>query len=322
MKKYIIPFLLIGLFSCKNEQNYDASGTFEADEVMVSAQATGEIIELKLEEGDILKENQNVGLIDGKGIELQKDQVLSSINALDLKTNSAAPQISVLQSQFNSQKSQISVLQENMQNAVRERNRTENLVKNDAATRKQLDDANGQIQVIEKQISAANSQLLTINQQISASKENVSIQNRAILSEKNPTEKKVLQLDEQLKHNIISAPISGIVLIKYTEKGEFATVGKPIFKMANLQVMTLKAYLTGDQLPKVKTGQNVKVFIDSGDGNTKEITGNIYWISSNAEFTPKTIQTKDERANLVYACKIHVKNDGFLKIGMYGEVKF
>ena len=322
MKKYILPLLVLTIFSCKRaDQDYDASGTFEADEIIITAEATGKILELNLNEGDALTANQNLGLIDGKGVELQKEQVLASINAIDEKTNSANPQIQVLQSQMNAQKGNIAVLQEQLSTAIRERNRVSNLVKSDAATKKQLDDANSQVAVVQKQISVANAQLQTLNQQISSTKEQVSIQNRAILSEKNPTEKKVLQIDEQLKHNVISSPIKGIVLTKYMNKGEFATIGKPIYKMANLDEMTLRAYITGDQLAKVKVGQNVKVLVDAGDENTKELTGKIYWISQKSEFTPKTIQTKDERANLVYATKIHVKNDGFLKIGMYGEVK-
>ncbi len=322
MKKYILPLLVLTIFSCKRaDQDYDASGTFEADEIIVTAEATGKILELNINEGDALTANQNLGLIDGKGVELQKEQVLASINAIDEKTNSANPQIQVLQSQMNAQKGNIAVLQEQLSTAIRERNRVSNLVKSDAATKKQLDDANSQVAVVQKQISVANAQLQTLNQQISSTKEQVSIQNRAILSEKNPTEKKVLQIDEQLKHNVISSPIKGIVLTKYMNKGEFATIGKPIYKMANLDEMTLRAYFTGDQLAKVKVGQNVKILVDAGDDNTKELTGKIYWISQKSEFTPKTIQTKDERANLVYATKIHVKNDGFLKIGMYGEVK-
>ncbi len=322
MKKYILPLLVLTIFSCKRaDQDYDASGTFEADEIIVTAEATGKILELNINEGDALTANQNLGLIDGKGVELQKEQVLASINAIDEKTNSANPQIQVLQSQMNAQKGNIAVLQEQLSTAIRERNRVSNLVKSDAATKKQLDDANSQVAVVQKQISVANAQLQTLNQQISSTKEQVSIQNRAILSEKNPTEKKVLQIDEQLKHNVISSPIKGIVLTKYMNKGEFATIGKPIYKMANLDEMTLRAYITGDQLAKVKVGQNVKILVDAGNGETKEMNGKIYWISQKYEFTPKTIQTKDERANLVYATKIHVKNDGFLKIGMYGEVK-
>ena len=322
MKKYSLLFIALLLFFCTNSgDSYDASGTFEADEILVTAKANGTILNLKIEEGQNLKRNEKVGEIDPKNVELQKDQIIASIDAIDQRTNSALPQIQVLQSQISGQSANISVLQEQFQNAVRERNRTANLVAQDAATKKQLDDANGQIKVIQKQISAAESQLSVLQQQISTTKENVSIQNRAILSEKKPTQKKVELIEEQLKNNTIESPISGLVLTKYLNEGEFATVGKPIFKMANLDLMTLKTFVTGDQLGQIKIGQQVKVFLDAGDGNTKEIPGNIYWISSKAEFTPKTIQTKNERANLVYAVKIHLKNDGYLKIGMYGDVK-
>lgn len=323
MKNLIIIATALTTIACTNsEADYDASGTFEADEVMVTAKANGTILELNLDEGMKLDKNQKVGLIDPKSVELQKGQIEASISAIEQKTGSAAPQIQVLQSQINSQRANISVLQEQLQNAVRERNRTANLVSADAATRKQLDDANGQVDVIKRQISAAQTQLSTLNQQINAAKENVSIQNRAVLSERKPTEKRVQQIDEQLKNNTIESPIYGMVLTKYSNAGEFATIGKPIFKIANLDVMTLKTFITGDQLAKVKTGQQVKVLVDAGDEKTKELPGTVYWISSKAEFTPKTIQTKNERANLVYAAKIHVKNDGYLKIGMYGDVRF
>lgn len=322
MKKYLVICALAAVFSCKdNSADYDASGTFEADETMVVAEATGKILELNLQEGQTLKTGQQVGLIDGKATELQKEQVIASINAIEQRTNSAAPQVQVLQSQYAAQQANISVLQEQLQNAVRERNRTANLVKSDAATKKQLDDANGQVDVVRKQIQAAQTQLSTLSQQVSAAKENVSIQNRAVLSEKKPTQKRVEQFDDQLKHNLITSPIDGTVLTKYANTGEFATSGKPIFKIANLNEMTLRVYFSGGQLPNVKLNQAVKVLVDAGDGKTIEMPGTITWISQNAEFTPKTIQTKDERANLVYAAKVKVKNNGSLKIGMYGEVK-
>ncbi len=323
MKKYIFYLSIFALFSCNNSADYyDASGTFEADEILVSAKANGTILTLNVEEGQTLKLNEKVGEIDPKSVELQKEQVIASIDAIDQKTNSALPQIQVLQSQISGQSANVSILQEQLQNAVRERNRTANLVAKDAATKKQLDDANGQIKVIQKQISAAQSQLSILNQQISTTKENVSIQNRAILSERKPIEKKVEQINEQLKNNTIESPIAGMVLTKYLNQGEFALVGKPILKMASLDLMTLKTFVTGDQLPLIKNGQKATVLLDAGEGKTKELPGTIYWISSKAEFTPKTIQTKNERANLVYAVKIHVKNDGYLKIGMYGDVKF
>lgn len=323
MKKHIFILSIFALFSCNNSaDSYDASGTFEADEILVTAKANGTILNLNLEEGQHLKRNEKVGEIDPKNVELQKEQVIATIDAMDQKTNSALPQIQVLQSQISTQSANVSILQEQLQNAVRERNRTANLVAKDAATKKQLDDANGQIKVIQKQIAAAQSQLSVLQQQISTTKENVSLQNRAILSERKPTQKKIEQIDEQLKNNSIESPISGMVLTQYLNQGEFATVGKPIFKIANLEVMTLKIFITGDQLPQIKIGQQVKVLLEAGEGKTKELPGTIYWISSKAEFTPKTIQTKNERANLVYAAKIHVKNDGYLKIGMYGDVKF
>lgn len=323
MKKHIFILSIFALFSCNNSaESYDASGTFEADEILVTAKANGTILNLNLEEGQHLKRNEKVGEIDPKNVELQKEQVIATIDAIDQKTNSALPQIQVLQSQISTQSANVSILQEQLQNAVRERNRTANLVAKDAATKKQLDDANGQIKVIQKQIAAAQSQLNVLQQQISTTKENVSLQNRAILSERKPTQKKIEQIDEQLKNNSIESPISGMVLTQYLNQGEFATVGKPIFKIANLEVMTLKTFITGDQLPQIKIGQQVKVLLEAGEGKTKELPGTIYWISSKAEFTPKTIQTKNERANLVYAAKIHVKNDGYLKIGMYGDVKF
>ncbi len=323
MKKYILLTIIFSLASCNNsDNNYDASGTFEADEIFVTAKANGTILNLNVEEGQTLKLNEKVGEIDPKSLELQKDQIVANIDAIEQKTNSSLPQIQVLQSQISGQSANVGVLQEQLQNAVRERNRTANLVAKDAATKKQLDEANGQIKVIQKQIYAAQSQLSILQQQISTAKENVSIQNRAILSERKPTEKKVAQIDEQLKNNTIESPISGMVLTKYLNQGEFAVVGKPIFKMANLDLMTLKSFITGDQIPLIKIGQKVTVLIDAGEGKTKELPGTIYWISSKAEFTPKTIQTKNERVNLVYAVKIHVKNDGYLKIGMYGDVKF
>ena len=323
MKKYIFLLTAFTLFSCNNSDNsYDASGTFEADELMVTAKANGTILQLNVEEGQQLTINEKVGEIDPRNVQLQKEQVVASMDAIEQKTNSALPQIQVLQSQISGQSANVSILQEQLQHAVRERNRTANLVAKDAATKKQLDDANGQIKVIQKQIIAAQSQLSVLQQQISTTKENVSLQNRAILSERKPTQKKIEQIDEQLKNNSIESPISGMVLTQYLNQGEFATVGKPIFKIANLEVMTLKTFITGDQLPQIKIGQQVKVLLEAGEGKTKELPGTIYWISSKAEFTPKTIQTKNERANLVYAAKIHVKNDGYLKIGMYGDVKF
>ena len=206
MKKYILLATILSLSSCNNSgDSYDASGTFEADEIMVTAKATGTILNLNIEEGQQLTLNEKVGKIDPKNIELQKEQVISSMDAIEQKTNSARPQIQILQAQISGQAANISILQEQLQNSIRERNRTANLVAQDAATKKQLDDADGQIKVIQKQIAAAQSQLSILKQQISTTKENVSIQNRAILSERKPTEKKVAQIDEFLKNNTIES---------------------------------------------------------------------------------------------------------------------
>lgn len=321
MKKFLFIFTAFTLFTaCDNSPEYDASGTFEAEELIVAAQANGEILELKIEEGQQLIANQQVGLIDTKNLELQKQQMQERIDALSERTGSATPQVQVLQRQAAAQRANISVIEEQLQNAMRERDRTANLVSADAATQKQLDDANGTVEVLQKQVSAARVQLTTLNQQISAAEENVAIQNRAVLSERRPTQTGVEQIEEAMKNNVISSPVDGTVLTQYMFAGEFVNTGKPIFKIANLEEMILRVYLTGDQLAQAKVGQQVKVLVDAGNGESRELNGTISWIAQHAEFTPKTIQTKDERANLVYAAKVKVKNDGFLKIGMYGEI--
>ncbi len=323
MKKHLLLPAIFLLLSCSgNQENYDASGTFEADEIMVVAQANGTILQLSVEEGQTLKQNQIVGKIDPAQTLLQKEQIIATKAALEQKTNSALPQIQILEAQIKSQYSSIAILQEQLKNTKRERDRTANLVAKDAATRKQLDDADGQIAVINKQIATAQTQVAVLHEQVSAAKENVAIQNRAILSERQPTEKKIDQIDEQLKNNSIESPINGTVLTKYLNQGEFATTGKPLFKIADLENIRLKVYISGAQISALRIGQQVKVFVQGKEGQTKELPGVLYWISSQAEFTPKTIQTKDERANLVYAAKIKVKNDGYLKIGMYGDVLF
>ena len=186
--------------------------------------------------------------------------------------------------------------------------------KQDAATGKQVDDINSQIEVARKQIAVT-------QQQMAVQRNSISTQNRSVMSEAAPLEKKVAQLNEQIQKSNIVNPISGTVITKYAQQGEFATTGKALYKIAGLSEMTLRAYITGAQLPQVKLDQNVKVLVDNGAKKYKEFDGTVSWISDKAEFTPKTIQTKDERANLVYAIKIKVKNDGYLKIGMYGEVE-
>jgi len=200
-----------------------------------------------------------------------------------------------------------------LEQQIREQKRTENLVEADAATQKQLDDINAAVEQMKKQIAVT-------EQQLKLNTYNTQTQNQSILSEKVPMEKAAAQLQEQIDRGKVINPINGTVLTNYALQGEMQVIGKPLYKIANLDQLDLKAYVTGSQLPQIKIGQNVTVRIDNGDGGFKEYPGTITWISAKSEFSPKTIQTKDERANLVYAIKVNVKNDGYLKIGMYGEV--
>ena len=193
--------------------------------------------------------------------------------------------------------------------------RIQNLLKADAATKKQLDDINYAIESTKKQMKVT-------QQQIDVQISNVATQNRGILSEGKPLKERVAQLNEQIQKTNITNPITGTVLTKYAEAGEVTSVGKALYKIADLSTLNLRAYVTGDQLPQIRLGQQVTVLIDSGANHYRKLPGTIIWISDKAEFTPKTIQTKEERANLVYAIKVQVKNDGYLKIGMYGEVQF
>jgi HlyD family secretion protein len=321
IKNILVLACLIGLFSCgPNSSRYDATGTFEADEIIVSAEANGRIRNLEVEEGAALKKDSVVGNIDPTAIQLQKEQASSQVAALAEKTMDAGPQVGILESQLSAQRKQIAVQQEQLKVLLREQQRYRNLVAADASPAKQLDDINGQVDVLREQITASESQLAVLQSQISSQKRSIAIQNRGILSEKTPMAKRVEQIQEQLDKTRIINPVDGTVLTKYAYANEYTTIGKAIYKVADLSVMKLRAYITGDQLARVKLNQPVTVMVDDGAGKYRQLTGTVSWISSTAEFTPKTIQTKDERANLVYAVKISVKNDGYLKIGMYGEV--
>ncbi|MGF7039449.1 HlyD family secretion protein [Mucilaginibacter lappiensis] len=296
MKKILLPFaiLLISLMSCgKNEDKYDASGTFEAVETIVSAQGTGAIKELNLEEGQVLKAGQVVGYIDSVQLYLKKKQLEAQIKA----TLSGKPNIAA----------QTASLEEQLRQAKREQLRNTNLLRDDAATKKQLEDANTQVDVIKKQIAALQSSL------------NITTAN--LNDQARPLNVQIEQINDLLDKCRIINEVNGTVLTKYAEASEVTDVGKPIYKIAALNTIILRAYITGDLIPHVKVGQQVKVLVDDTKDTYKNYTGIIEWVSSKAEFTPKTIQTKDERADLVYAVKIRVKNDGFLKIGMYGEIK-
>lgn len=310
VRTFILTMLsLAALTACKNSgHKFDATGTFEATEVIVSSEISGKILSLNINEGDTVSANRTVGVVDAEGISLQKEQVEASISSLNEKTADVSPQVKLLQDQLAVQQSQLN-------NLLHEQKRIEKLVAQDAATGKQLDDINAQIDVVKKQMNVT-------KQQIAVQQSNVSTQNRAVLSESKPLQKRVAQLDDQLKRANIINPINGTILTKYAEAGELTSTGKALYKIADLSTLKLRAYVTGDQLSQIKLGQTVKVMVDAGKDQYKEINGSITWISDKAEFTPKTIQTKEERANLVYAIKIDVKNDGYLKIGMYGEVMF
>ena len=302
----LLPVLLSGCSSNNNAS--DAQGTFEADEVIVSSEVPGKIKSLNIDEGSVLKKDSVIGVIDSVPLELQKAQLEASISALHQKTMDVAPQVKLL-------KDQIAVLKAQLDNAITERDRTARLLKSDAATQQQLDNWNNQVDVLKKQIAAS-------SQQIQVQETTTGPHNSTVLSEAKPLSKSVAQINDQLKRTFITSPINGTVLTKYAMAGEVTATGKALYKIADLSVITLRAYITDTQLALLKLGQKVNVLVDSTASTYKTYPGVVYYISDKAEFTPKTIQTKDERANLVYAVKIHVKNDGYLKIGMYGEVQF
>ncbi len=305
---HLLSALVFIFVSCStNKEKFDASGIFEVTEVIVSSEIPGKITALDIREGDTVSANSIVGKVDASNILLQQQQVEASIGALSEKTADVSPQVKLLENQLAVQQSQV-------ENLEHEKARIERLFKQDAATGKQVDDISYQLEVARKQ-------LLVTKQQINVQRNNVSTQNRSILSETKPLEKRVALLQDQVQRANIINPVTGTVITKYAEAGELTSTGKAIYKVADMKEMILRAYITGNQLSQVKLNQQVKVFVDNGPDKYREYTGVITWISDKAEFTPKTIQTKDERANLVYAIKINVKNDGFLKIGMYGEVR-
>lgn len=287
--------LAIMLSSCTGKKNeFDASGTFEAEETIISSEASGTIKQFDLREGQQLKAGQVIGYIDSTQLFLRKKQLEAQITALLSKR----PDVST----------QLATLQEQLASAEKEQKRVSKLVEADAATTKQLDDINSQLEVIKKQIEAQRSSL--------------TISSEGISKDAMPLQVQVEQTNDQLAKCKIINPVGGTVLSKYAETNEMASPGKPLYKIADLRTIILRAYVTGNQLPSLKLNQQVKVFTDDGNGGYKETNGTIIWINDKAEFTPKTVQTKDERANMVYAVKVNVPNDGLLKIGMYGEIKF
>lgn len=291
---YII-LLILSLVSCRDQEaTFDASGTFEADEVIVSAEVPGTIEHLDIEEGAQVKRGQMLGWIDSTQLYLKKKQALAQIDAILARRPDIATQLASYRVQ--------------LETAQREQARVSNLLKADAATQKQLDDADAQVALIRRQMEAHRSSL--------------DLSSRSLVSETLPLAAQVEQLDDQLRRSRIINPLDGTILATYAEEHELASPGKPLYKIADISTLFLRAYVTGNQLAGLKLSQKVTVLVDDGSGGFRQYPGEITWISDKAEFTPKTIQTQEERADLVYAIKVRVKNDGLLKIGMYGEVKF
>lgn len=287
---------LLALFSaCGNgAPKYDATGTFETTEVLVSAEASGRLLYFDIEEGMLLKAGEEVGVVDTVQLYLKKLQLEASLKSVEEQRPDILKQVAATKEQISA--------------AQRERNRVANLLKVGAANQKQLDDAEDQLEVLRKQLVAQNSTLSNSHQSLTWQSSSVGIQ--------------VAQVEDQLKKCHITSPITGTVLAKYAEVGELTAMGTPLFKVADTEQMYLRAYITSEQLSQVKLGQKVTVFSDYGTDEHKQYPGVVTWISDTSEFTPKTILTKNERANLVYAVKIAVHNDGLLKIGMYGGVEF
>ena len=289
----LIAFALLCI-ACGNSEKSDAYGNFEATTITVSAKGNGELSKFNVKEGMLLEEGISVGVIDTTTLYLEKLQLIARLEALDLKLQEAAPEIAILL--------------ERKSNLERERNRTQNLVNRKAATQKQLDDYNGEIDVV--------------NQRISSTERQINITNRSILSERKPLIAQIAVLENKIKDHQINNPISGTVLTSFVEPSELVNHGTPLYKIANLDTLKLRAYTSALLLQNVKLNDKVTVLIDSDEDEYKKLEGTVTWIADEAEFTPKSIETKDERINLIYALDIEVKNDGTLKIGMPGEVIF
>ena len=292
MKKVRYIAMALLAISCTKEAEFDAQGTFEATEVVVSSEATGRILNFDIEEGMAIAANQAVGTIDSLQLHLQRKQLVAQQSALLASRPDVKKQVAALREQIAKQKTEL--------------RRVDNMLRDGAATQKQKDDIEAQIKILEGQLEA---QLSTLDKNTST------INGNSVV-----LEAQIAALDDRISKCRIISPVGGTVLVKYAEAGELASAGKPLMKIADLKNIYLRAYFTSDQLANVKLGDEVKVVADFGGTERYDYTGRIAWISSESEFTPKTIQTKDSRANLVYAVKIAVENDGRLKIGLAGEV--
>ena len=296
MKKIIaMAGVALVLNACgRKERQYDATGVFEATETTVYAEQTGALLTFNVEEGDTVGQNREVGLID--------------TTQLWLKMKQAEAMKSVYQSQKPEQEKQIAVTRQQLAKAKQDQQRYKELVADGAAPAKMLDDANSQVEVLHRQLDA----------QLSSLRVNTNALDKQMAA----TDVQAEQLRDQIRKCHILVPAKGTVIEKYVERGEFVSAGKPLFKMADTENMFIRAYVTSAQLENIKTGQKATVFADYGNGGKKEYEGRVTWISSRSEFTPKTILTDDERADLVYAVKVAIKGDGYVKMGMYGEVLF
>ena len=297
--RYFLPVLagavLVTAVSCKDtDGSNDASGTFEATEVMVSSEASGRIMALDIHEGGVLKAGQGCGLVDTLQLYLQKRQLEAGVEAALSRRRDVETQTAYIKEQIEVNR--------------READRVRNLIAADAANTKQLDDITSSIKLLETQLAATEADIAQNNTIAEAEAASYRAQ--------------IAQVDESLRRCRITSPIDGTVLVKYAEAGELTAAGKPLFKIADLSRMNLRAYITASQLTSVRIGQKVRVFADSGEDGVREYEGTVSWISDQSEFTPKTIQTRDERANLVYAIKVSFINDGYVKIGIYGDLKF
>jgi HlyD family secretion protein len=325
MKSSLLFFIsgLLTFTACNSSDNsFDASGVFEAEEVVVAAEANGRIIAFLAEEGAVLEAGQVIGKIDDTALALQKQEIIARLEALQAKTGSATPQVAVYQQQIAAQEDQIAVLQTQLDHLEKESKRFGQLVSAAAVPEKQLDDITAQIAVLEQQIHAATAQRGVLRQQIQSHQQQIALQNRGLLSEDAPLRAKLAQLEHQIAQCTITNPVSGTVISSFAEVGEYTGMGKALYKIANLDEMILRAYITGEQLSRIKINQSVRILTPGQETTGTPLTGQVTWISDKAEFTPKTIQTQEERAHLVYATRIKVKNDGTLKIGMYADLLF
>ena len=310
MKK-VIPFFvtLIFLASCGNSKlEFDATGSFEADEILVSSEAMGQIQKLTFHEGDQVREGQYLGYIDSTQLQLRLEQINAQIGSIQARRPEVLTQLKVYDDQLSLWKIKRETL-------LKEKLRFENLVQQKAAPSKQLDD-------ILSQLEELNAQMELVKQQKLAAASNLNVQVKGLNQDPQALIVQKYQLQDQIKKYRLTAPASGTILSQFVNEKELAVIGKPLFKIAKLDTLTLRAYITGDQFSAIKLGQKVQVYVDKGE-DYQSYPGTIYWIADKAEFTPKTIQTKKERANLVYAIKVRVPNkDGLLKIGMSSELKW